>query len=1066
MASINTSTDNVQPSQSPSTEQPQLDDVDYTANTATTPMSQSSITAIHSRTPSSDDPQTQLIFTLRGQIQDLFTQVTQLNSKLVKSYDRVSDLEDDLHITQSNLRQSTLKVSQLELERTQHLSALNTGLLVERSNVVEELTRLMERATQEAAQRSSAESAKRNIETELEELSKDLFEGANGMVAEARYERFLSEKRAAESERRVREVEEQLDVMQQEMRRLDKGKWVPRAEELVKERTLMSSHVPYQEFLGFVGHLRGLHGQNGQPAPVMNTLLSLPFLTRIATEDSDPTLRLDLAPSLNWLSRRSVLAAIHNGCLVVESMPSSVFLHQLSQRQQRQGSTGFNLNNLSITVGSGGSGSAGTSHNTVSCALCGTNIFPGLDAASSSSQLQSAIQPTGTWPTSISLFRKGSSASLRASQTSQGITPPPSPPLPSKAKAVSGVNSSVEITQEQTMPGQVYIFRIISTSASSTSASTTTTNTNMSMNLTAAPSAPPPLHSPVTQAVPTRRGRSGTVSQSPFATKVSKPSSSFQPSFTSQFSSQSSSTPPPSNVPGLNENTGSASTGNSTNTGSNAGTIYPLCTSTWCLTRLQATCEIWAFVKSGVVEKVWEEDVLPLSSPTTHNASSGASSNMPEPPPVHPSQHSHAHTTSTSAPASAPPIPPRKRGLWGTLESLSERAASWGGSSQSGSRPGTPSTEEKEKKLPVLPAAPPPLHPSIASDKQNPILESGPGAESSTTNAPPPLPKRSEGRVRPSSTSTPLNPVAPAATQSDAQPASDVNADLPREHNEGNTHTGPEEEFPASQHHPSVHSPIPIAIQEPTKLPLPESRPSTPVTTGLSVGSRPGTPSTKPPSRPSTPNTRTEGVPPPLPRRAVTRGPRPMSTRKPSRSPGPLAADVSRTEEVIKEERESDDVDEKLDEKEKVAQDTDAVSNSMQEDGMAEDASAEEKEKEKQEGQEQGQGEKIEAAVDGTEDIREHDGTKAKGHDNETETTTTTTTTTDNETTPAANVIEATNASGEVKGISGSPPDSEKRVPLLYTAVGDATWEERTWREIVRLKEVMFWARVGGMESS
>lgn len=28
--------------------------------------------------------------------------------------------------------------------------------------------------------------------------------------------------------------------------------------------------------------------------------------------------------------------------------------------------------------------------------------------------------------------------------------------------------------------------------------------------------------------------------------------------------------------------------------------------------------------------------------------------------------------------------------------------------------------------------------------------------------------------------------------------------------------------------------------------------------------------------------------------------------------------------------------------------------------------------------------------------------------------------------------------------------------------VGDATWEERTWKEVVRLKEDMFWARVGG----
>lgn len=29
--------------------------------------------------------------------------------------------------------------------------------------------------------------------------------------------------------------------------------------------------------------------------------------------------------------------------------------------------------------------------------------------------------------------------------------------------------------------------------------------------------------------------------------------------------------------------------------------------------------------------------------------------------------------------------------------------------------------------------------------------------------------------------------------------------------------------------------------------------------------------------------------------------------------------------------------------------------------------------------------------------------------------------------------------------------------------VGDATWEERTWQELVRLKESMFWARVGGV---
>lgn len=29
----------------------------------------------------------------------------------------------------------------------------------------------------------------------------------------------------------------------------------------------------------------------------------------------------------------------------------------------------------------------------------------------------------------------------------------------------------------------------------------------------------------------------------------------------------------------------------------------------------------------------------------------------------------------------------------------------------------------------------------------------------------------------------------------------------------------------------------------------------------------------------------------------------------------------------------------------------------------------------------------------------------------------------------------------------------------------DATWEERTWKELVRLKEDMFWARIGGVRA-
>ena len=250
------------------------------------------------------DAEEMLISSLRAQIQDLFAQVSELNSKLVKSYDRVSDLEDDLHVTSANLRSSSVKVSQLELERTQHLSALNTGLLVEKSHVTTELNRLMEKATEEAAQRGQAESARIAIEKELEGLSASLFDQANTMVAEARYARYLSEKKVEDAERALKSAEEVVQLMQVQMQSMQadkeemeqrsrkmevimgKGKWAERGhEDTPVSLHLLNSHVPYQDYLAFISHLRVLHSTSPFP-PAMTALLPLPFLARLLNEDS------------------------------------------------------------------------------------------------------------------------------------------------------------------------------------------------------------------------------------------------------------------------------------------------------------------------------------------------------------------------------------------------------------------------------------------------------------------------------------------------------------------------------------------------------------------------------------------------------------------------------------------------------------------------------------------------------------------------------------------------------------------------------------------------------------
>ena len=260
--------------------------------------------APHRRGSVDKDAQDLVISSLRSQVQDLVSQVTELNNKLVKSYDRVSDLEDDLHVTSSSLRASSVKISQLELERSQHLSALNTGLLVEKSHVTAELTRLMEKATEEAARRGQAESAQAEIEKDLDDVSAALFDQANTMVVEARLERARSDRKAEDAERALRETEDVVRLMQQQLQALQgdkeaaerrmnimtaamgKGKWIERTPSSpANAHLLLTSHVQYHEFLSFISHLRALRASYPQP-PSIQSLLALPLVARLQLEDT------------------------------------------------------------------------------------------------------------------------------------------------------------------------------------------------------------------------------------------------------------------------------------------------------------------------------------------------------------------------------------------------------------------------------------------------------------------------------------------------------------------------------------------------------------------------------------------------------------------------------------------------------------------------------------------------------------------------------------------------------------------------------------------------------------
>ncbi|KAF8741254.1 GDP/GTP exchange factor Sec2p, partial [Rhizoctonia solani] len=724
-----------------------------------------------------DDPRGQLVETLRTQLTDTHNQLDLLNSKLVKSYDRVSTLEDSLDNANDSLNAARARISELEAAKASHEAALETGVLVEREHVAHELSRLMERATEEAAQRGVADAARSRIETELDDLSADLFARANTMVAEARIARAASERKVEETEGALKSAEDAIKSMQMQMQqmvearreaemkvaemhaRIGKGKWTQQDGPLELDgprRRLYNTHTVYREYVAFISHLRGLRS-NAAVIPQLSSLTSLPFIARLIVEDCDPTLRLDLAPALNWLTRRAVHGAILQGQLEIEPV------YGLQEAE---------------------------------CAMCGSH-------------------PNGSLP---------SSATTSPTTATHALSP--------KAHTPNGSGSMVAW-------------------ASSTS--------KYFKGTLASPGTSPQAHT-------------NGVTQSPVQRIIADPHA--PPIYVFR-------------IAGAQAGTGAAP--------------HLLCAGGWCLARLRATCELCAFLKRGVIEKVWSEPPQPLhqgpisSGIRTQQGVLGSVVN--------------AFSGDKDPKDITPPAQPRQRQLT-QLGSLWEKGLGAFGGSRTGSRSGTPGPEEEKEtpppqlprrlpplpapapvdtKLSIVPPAPPPPPPPRARpvplvpskpegqethtddhEHQEPIQhamvfdaaadEHGHHALSPTADKRHSIPITLHQPLRPiSSPKSPTDTLAtlPETVASEAPPTSDhlpsPSAPVPETQHlapEG----GKEAEEPDTPRPPVISRPPrvrPIAHEEilhrpmsPNGIPLPDSRPGTPAMSGRNASpSRVRTPS-------------------------------------------------------------------------------------------------------------------------------------------------------------------------------------------------------------------------------
>ncbi|KAG8831725.1 hypothetical protein FRC18_006103 [Serendipita sp. 400] len=514
-----------------------------------------------------DDPRALVIASLRTQISDLFSQVSLLNTKLVQSYDRVSQLEETLDENNEKLRaldgeriNLEREKDVLERERIKHEEMLRDGQLVERKAVAEEMSRLMEESIAATNAKQTAEAKKSQIEAELSDLSANLFTAANDMVVKERQMRSSVEdalaasvssrtaleaqvndyqKRLMDGDKTVEALKEERGLREVEMNELRKAVKSMNSVNISSQGSgvirMMNSHLPFKgDYLSFISHLRTLFPTTPNP-PNLSSLLTLPFVQRLAIEDSEPTLRLDLAPSLNWLTRRSVLAAIHASTLRIEQ------IHVATLFLENSAST--------YSYSSFGSGTSlptsPTQLTKVTCALCGKTVYMSPEAIQAEEQhyqsqvlSQSPTTPTPTatqQPTLPSRIRTDSGGGWAAASFLKGVN------LPSLGG--SGNNSGTN------------------TPVRRRSLNTTNANPPVSVYPLDRPPSPPP------------------------PTSLQTLIHSFR-------------------VPLANKGNAPAESDEVTD---NYGPPYPLCHSGWCVSRLRTTCELWSFVKSGIVERVWQE---------------------------------------------------------------------------------------------------------------------------------------------------------------------------------------------------------------------------------------------------------------------------------------------------------------------------------------------------------------------------------------------------------------------------------------------------------------------------
>lgn len=290
-------------------------------------------------------------------------QVTSLSTQLIESIERQSQLEEKLNQAGRVINSNKDSVAKLATLQQDH-DALKAELTTKK-NKIEELKASLESETK---LRTDAEAEVEKLSHEVEDLTATLFDEANNMVADARKETHNTEVRNTKLIEQLKDKDNMLETMTLQLKNLKKvlqdiekesstnrssrysvvlnesdngsgkslnrvstaGSLQPKEQENV---ILYSPNVTairydlslFNEFLKFIAVLPYCKS-------IRESASESKLLRRLVNDEIQPVLRIDNAPGIGWLAKKSLLQQMIDGLVVLEPLSGVNETYQMGYR--------------------------------------------------------------------------------------------------------------------------------------------------------------------------------------------------------------------------------------------------------------------------------------------------------------------------------------------------------------------------------------------------------------------------------------------------------------------------------------------------------------------------------------------------------------------------------------------------------------------------------------------------------------------------------------------------------------------------------------------------------------